>query len=84
MAAGGTLTHCLVDTASPSAGDWMGTMAVYAELRGFVLAPRARLAPCTPSRAKGWSGANLRDVCIRQGGCWHPDNLVGGYCEHKS
>jgi hypothetical protein len=26
----------------------------------------------------------LRSICERQGGWWHPDDLIGGYCEYDS
>jgi acyl-CoA synthetase (AMP-forming)/AMP-acid ligase II len=26
----------------------------------------------------------LKAICERHGGWWHPDELVGGYCEYES
>jgi hypothetical protein len=26
----------------------------------------------------------LKAICERHGGWWHPDDLVGGYCEYDS
>ena len=26
----------------------------------------------------------LKAICERQGGWWHPDDLIGGYCEYDS
>ena len=26
----------------------------------------------------------LKAICERHGGWWHPDELMGGYCEHQS
>jgi hypothetical protein len=26
----------------------------------------------------------LKAICERHGGWWHPDGLVGGYCEYQS
>jgi hypothetical protein len=27
---------------------------------------------------------DLKAICERHGGWWHPDGLVGGYCEYQS
>jgi len=31
-----------------------------------------------------YSQTELKSLCERHGGCWRPDDLVGGYCEFKS
>jgi hypothetical protein len=31
-----------------------------------------------------YTQADLKAMCERHGGCWHPDGSVGGYCEYKS
>jgi hypothetical protein len=30
-----------------------------------------------------YSQAELKGLCERHGGCWHPDDSAGGYCEFK-
>ncbi|MGH7368664.1 MAG: hypothetical protein ACREK9_19845 [Candidatus Rokuibacteriota bacterium] len=31
-----------------------------------------------------YTQAELGMICERNGGWWHPDGLVGGYCEYQS
>ncbi len=26
----------------------------------------------------------LKAICLRHGGSWHPDDLMGGFCEYQS
>ena len=40
----------------------------------------AGITPIPPT----YSQAELQGLCERHGGCWRPDDLVGGYCEFKS
>ena len=36
-------------------------------------------APIGPT----YTQEELRAICQRQGGWWHSDDLVGGYCEYR-
>ncbi len=60
--------------------------------RGWLLAAGIRLsaaaailagcasAPIPPT----YSEQELKGMCERQNGCWHRDDLRGGFCEFKS
>ncbi len=34
--------------------------------------------------APTYTQEDLKIVCERQGGVWHRDDLMGGYCEYKT
>lgn len=39
-----------------------------------------RSAPIPPT----YTQDELEAICERTGGWWHPDGLIGGYCEYQS
>lgn len=47
-----------------------------------MLAALILLAGCTSTPIPPtYTQDELRAICIRDGGWWHPDPLLGGYCE---
>jgi len=49
------------------------------------LSASAVLAACATSPIPAtYSQAELKAACERHGFWWHPDELMGGYCEHDS
>lgn len=45
----------------------------------------ASLAGCAAGAIqRPYSEQELRERCERQGGWWHPDELMGGFCEYQS
>jgi hypothetical protein len=40
----------------------------------------ANTTPIQPT----YSQVELKILCEKHGGCWRPDDLVGGYCEFKT
>ncbi len=50
-----------------------------------ILIVAALLAGCaTVPPSPTYSQDELRVICERNGGWWHPDGLIGGYCEYQS
>lgn len=47
---------------------------------GVILFSGCSSIPIPPT----YSQAELKAICERHGGWWHPDDLVGGYCEYDS
>ena len=59
----------------PAGRGWMGCALLAVSL----LAGCSRV-PIPPT----YTQEELRAICERQGGWWHPDGLVGGYCEYQT
>jgi acyl-CoA synthetase (AMP-forming)/AMP-acid ligase II len=50
-----------------------------------LIAAAALLAGCTMvPLPPTYSQDELRVICERNGGWWHPDGPIGGYCEYQS
>jgi uncharacterized protein DUF4236 len=62
---------------------WWWSLALVVVL---VVAAAFLLAGCqsVSAIAPTYTQDELKGLCERQHGCWHPDSLLGGYCEFKS
>jgi len=45
-----------------------------------ILGAACSSAPIGPT----YTQAELKTICERQRGMWHPDDLMGGYCEYRA
>jgi len=57
--------------------DTAGRAVGWAVLAALILLAGCSSTPIPPTYAQ----EELRAICIRDGGWWHPDALLGGYCE---
>lgn len=58
---------------------WCGARAALVVVVVFVVAGCSSL-PIPPT----YTQDELKAICERHGGWWHPDDLMGGYCEYDS
>lgn len=59
---------------------WLRTACLSAGLAAFLVSCSTTTTPIPPT----YTQDELKAICERQHGWWHPDDLLGGYCEYDS
>jgi hypothetical protein len=53
--------------------------AIVLMIAGYIVAGGCSATPIPPT----YTQDELRAICERERGWWHPDDLMGGYCEYR-
>jgi hypothetical protein len=53
-------------------------------MRGLGLLLVLTLAGCGAAMERAYTEAELEATCVMRGGWWHPDDLMGGFCEFQA